>query len=754
MQICELHFNPKNKEGKIIDTFCYQPEDVYEKRLGSLVIGGELKGADSSKKTLLNNLAYKIKSTYHSLPTRSQEEAIREGLKAGNQFLTENKETGKNLNLAVLSIKSNQLQFSRIGNPKILLSRGGEVTDIGKNAEEGADSFGSIVSGKIKRGDKLIILTEEIYNEFVNQELIVTLADKDPINDQKLETISKVQKEKFPRKPGVCILVDFSAESAPASSKIVSKNKFSFKKFSINTAKEIKKVSAIFLNNLKETTKATVKLVRENAKPIIVRVGSLFPVFGKRIKTETVKLKEKAERRISDLKESRSQEKLLEKDNKKEPELRSKVKEKKEQVSQLLKDKKKKVAESKILKSKPKAKKTNKTKSKLKKILSSAREKLKKFNPSKKIKEFELPDVKRPLIPEGGLEKRSFYLGILLVAIILVGSIVTHSERQRRLEAQRETLNLAQGMIDEIDTADEDAFENLKYHYENLSLMINERIALEGRAREIRGKAASKMLLMTPTTVIDDPQLIFEASEIVPNKIEIVGSDIYLYNPFLSNAEKYNLDTENKLIRPSNLTDGGIFSITSMNNRPIIFSRPNTVVEFLEDDEIVTQLSPPADEYDYRQIKAYGERIYLLERETNQIIRHEIDNPENPNPWILERVPGTITSIALDGSIWVLKEGNEIWQYENRRPVTDSLIYENKIYPFPERFTKIETGPELPIFAFEPKKNRVLIFSKEGDILKQILLPEAENLKDFSVLNLQKIYLLDGQKVYEVETGL
>ncbi|GAI13815.1 unnamed protein product, partial [marine sediment metagenome] len=45
MQVFELHFNPKLKEDQIFDSFVYEPENIYEKNLGSLYVIGELRNA-------------------------------------------------------------------------------------------------------------------------------------------------------------------------------------------------------------------------------------------------------------------------------------------------------------------------------------------------------------------------------------------------------------------------------------------------------------------------------------------------------------------------------------------------------------------------------------------------------------------------------------------------------------------------------------------------------------------------------------
>ena len=68
MQIFELHFNPKLNKDQLLDSFVYEPQNIYEKRLGSLYIVGKLqntfsknsiqgRGNESKKTNLLNELA-------------------------------------------------------------------------------------------------------------------------------------------------------------------------------------------------------------------------------------------------------------------------------------------------------------------------------------------------------------------------------------------------------------------------------------------------------------------------------------------------------------------------------------------------------------------------------------------------------------------------------------------------------------------------------------------------------------------------
>jgi len=61
MQIFELHFNPKLKEEQVFDSFVYEPENIYEKKLGSLYMVGELHNTLPPNLKFLNNLPYPLK---------------------------------------------------------------------------------------------------------------------------------------------------------------------------------------------------------------------------------------------------------------------------------------------------------------------------------------------------------------------------------------------------------------------------------------------------------------------------------------------------------------------------------------------------------------------------------------------------------------------------------------------------------------------------------------------------------------------
>ncbi len=233
MQIFELHFNPKLKEGQVFDSFVYEPENVYEKKLGSLYMIGELHNTLPQNLKFLNNLAKVIKKNYYTLSFKSTEKALSQSSKKANEFLekevkNENVNWLGNLNFAVLSLNGFNLTFTKTGELKILLLRGGQIIDIGKNLDlreiepYPLKIFLSTASGKLSPNDLILVLTKDIFEFFHQQNLLVKIAQtssQNGIDSKKLKDIfpsSLFTKGEGSKISGICFLSVVKTESEPA----------------------------------------------------------------------------------------------------------------------------------------------------------------------------------------------------------------------------------------------------------------------------------------------------------------------------------------------------------------------------------------------------------------------------------------------------------------------------------------------------------------------------------------------------------
>ncbi|MCD6528576.1 hypothetical protein J7K44_02995 [bacterium] len=230
MKVFDFHFNPKAKKDVIFDSFCYEPENIYEKKLGNLYIVGEVVNAFPQNVKLLDTLSLIIKKEFYSNPQRSSEKALNESLKKVNQFLQELTKKGNvdwlgNLNLAILNINSTKLgkdfllNFTKIGNLKILLLRREEIMDISQNLEfqdvssSPSRIFGNIVTGKLTEGDKILIFTDEIFNFFLRENLIQELANLPEFNQKNLKEVLKPKEKELETLCGLSLFLELKSEA-------------------------------------------------------------------------------------------------------------------------------------------------------------------------------------------------------------------------------------------------------------------------------------------------------------------------------------------------------------------------------------------------------------------------------------------------------------------------------------------------------------------------------------------------------------
>ncbi|PIS39892.1 MAG: hypothetical protein COT32_02700 [Candidatus Nealsonbacteria bacterium CG08_land_8_20_14_0_20_36_22] len=326
MQIFELHFNPKLKEEEIFDSFVFQPENVYEKKLGSLYMVGELQNTLPQNLKFLDKVAGVIKKNYYTLSAKSPEKALSNCLKKINEYLDQEIKKDNvswlgNLNFAVLSLSNSSLTFTKSGELKILLLRKGQLIDIGKELDlreiepYPIKIFLNIASGKLIENDAILVLTKDVFEFFQQQNLLVKLAQSENVDSKKIKEILPphlFQKGGGAKVSGICFLAvvkpeDKKINPAPFFKKIVRANKIDKKwcgvKIKILSKIKLSKIKfpKIKLPHLKIPIKKSGTIIekfqlKKNAKKKLVLIFTLIAVliFGFFIFKEAGEKKEKA----------------------------------------------------------------------------------------------------------------------------------------------------------------------------------------------------------------------------------------------------------------------------------------------------------------------------------------------------------------------------------------------------------------------------------------------------------------------------
>ncbi|MDP2909649.1 MAG: hypothetical protein Q8N69_01085 [bacterium] len=201
MQIFELHFNPKIKDGYYFETFVHEPKNSFEKKMGGLYMAGEIKNAVPKKSPeFLMEISKRIQKAYYSSEAKDPEKSLLTSLKKANEYLSdevksENVSWLGNMNFSVISVKDTDLVFTISGDIKMLLIRNGEVVDIGKNLNlkeiepYPLKVFLNTASGKILENDLVLTTTKEIYGFLKQEGVIKKLAERANIDSKQIKKI-------------------------------------------------------------------------------------------------------------------------------------------------------------------------------------------------------------------------------------------------------------------------------------------------------------------------------------------------------------------------------------------------------------------------------------------------------------------------------------------------------------------------------------------------------------------------------------
>jgi len=245
MQAFELYFAPKNKNELFLNSFIYEPGNIYEKRLGSLYMVGELTRAMPQNSHFLNNLSAAIKKEYYSSGLKkSCEASLQEALKKANEFLEKESRKGNvgwlgNLNFAVLNFKNPILNFAQTGDMKIFLIRGEELIDISQSLETELPNpnplkmFGSMAAGKLSQNDRIIVLNKNLFTSFSKNKIFLNQL----FEEKNLKQAIKTHKQNFLETYGICLFLTGAGKENPGKTVTLRQDlpRFSFYKTFLNS---------------------------------------------------------------------------------------------------------------------------------------------------------------------------------------------------------------------------------------------------------------------------------------------------------------------------------------------------------------------------------------------------------------------------------------------------------------------------------------------------------------------------------------
>jgi len=717
MRAFEFHFNPphqnlrfgtgqaKVQEDTIFDSFCYEPENNYERKLGSLYLAGELKDALPQNHKFLDRLASFLKKEFYSTIFRSSSEsALKDALKKANKFLEEISKKGDvswlgKLNLAVLNFKNFDFNFTKVGEMKILLLRQGQIIDIGKNLDLSEIEpyplkiFGNILSGKLAENDLIMVLTKPVYSIFsaafvsarkktkkgesktggfwsknILEKISQLTLGAEPvksINEKTLSEIFRTREKELLKTSGLCLVCHLTKEFWPERQKpkslIFEK---SFEKFSLK----------------RKLIVPTIKFFRS----LISKLNSLFLAIKARLR-------------------------LFKKSAKKEP------------------DKKQKSVHK--IPIRIKSPRLNLTQ-----------------------------ELKKKITPI-----------ILLLGLLFFGFLVFQKQAQDNLKEDKNTLNSVQQSILDAQNLirqkeEEKAFDLLQKSLTDIIPLTQKDSPVKKEATALQESIEKDLAKLSKLENIPEPNLFFEfdQQEFLPQKMvyyseqdaRYIGrrtarynSNLYLFTSFDQNIAKITSSGQKSFLETSQTFNEAVV----FDNSLLFFKKPSSVSIFKNNKfNEPLLLKDPYPGFVSGKIAAYQKNLYIFDSQKGEIIKYSTplsQGKDQPQIWLEVKNQKALegASMAIDSSIWILNKDNTISRYY-RGALKETLS--PKFYPLPKNLSEISVSSAY-IYLLEPSQKRIVVLDKTGRIIKQFQSEKFDNLKDFAISG-NTIWLLNGSKIYKI----
>jgi len=705
MQVFEFHFNPGDKNRLIFDSFCYIPENIYEKRMGGIFMLAELKSPLPHNYKLLEKTASAVKKEFYLKFHRTHEQALKESLKRGNEVLSaevakENTDWLGNLNFAIISLKNFDLNFTKIGAIKMFLLRGPHVIDIGSKLDSQEIEpyplkiFNNIVSGRLAENDIILLFSEAIFPALKN--IINEIAEILPFDENKLKNFIKTKEKELADISGAFIVINVIKQPATLRRpKIIFQREA--EKFQMGQALspilQYSKKSTAFLRNIPILITFFLKKYKKAPSP--------EPIPPK---NSPVKIKVKVEEH------------------------------------------------------KPKSK--NK--------LPSFKIPSFRFNlPALRAPTLKIPTLKLPVfnLRKNNIIFRKKFLPILLfLSLLAVGFMIFQGQEKQKqkeyllsLQTIREKVSQAENFMILKDTNSDAKKQALLL----LSAAWDEIIPATKLSGQIKVEALSlkeiidnDLKVLNNLVKVEEPELVFEFNkqEFIPQKIIYDEKNLYLFSPYVQNIFKIDENKNGQIVRENQK-----FSKASADEsgHVFLFAKPDilTLIENSQINEKIT-LKLPYSGFNPIDFTTFKGSAYFLDAETAEIIRYLsplTNNKENPLKWLRSDVqkPLGAKSLAVDGSVWALDKDNNFLRYYAGN-LQQTII--PSVFPEIKSFSKILIPFGSPhIFALEPAQNRVVIFDKQGKVIRQFESEKFDSLLDFAVSQKENtIWLLNAQRVYKI----
>jgi hypothetical protein len=257
------------------------------------------------------------------------------------------------------------------------------------------------------------------------------------------------------------------------------------------------------------------------------------------------------------------------------------------------------------------------------------------------------------------------------------------------------------------------------------------------------------------------PQLAGGGEDVSVNmgSLVVLGGNIYTNDPVNNKVYKYKASSAEVAIVNSLVSTSKRLLLTApaSDAELILFTSPPGIYSLnLVNNSLEGRALDTGDWNNAQQLIVYGDKLYFLDSTTNQIYKYGIV-PEGYTPIAPYFEVGNTPDIAgaldfaIDGNVYVLMPGNIIKQFLGGEDTAFQLRNIPSSYPAIANITQIYADAESDLYILDAGNKRVMRFDEEGVYLAQYIYDNIENPSDFTVDQAGGfIYISSGTEVYRL----
>lgn len=360
---------------------------------------------------------------------------------------------------------------------------------------------------------------------------------------------------------------------------------------------------------------------------------------------------------------------------------------------------------------------------------------------------------------ELNLNDKTIKLGLIgggVLAVLLILFIITRGAQLAQISKYEDIFTQARNQIAAAKNTDDklNADNILKSAESSLKEALDAKY-VQSEASRILAEIKAARFEFDQVTLVENPDLVVDLSEVseADNANFLIKTTVALFAINSTEFIEILLDSAKDPIEIGKLKIKDVTYLSDLDSA-FALTESGSIYSYT-DGEIKNAQTDSDQKHNLDAIAGFGDRLYAIDNKAQQIWKfNTIGGELEPKEAYLKdnKLPEA-KDIAIDGSVYVLTENNQIVRYFGGKisnfKVTDAPLVE---LTNPERiYTELDSSS---LYVLDPAERRVLVYFKNQrtsdlDYVRQYVFPSIGEITDFYAdESSKKLYLLAENSIY------